>query len=186
MTRPRHELLEDEWLMVRHSGEIPEIALHATLYHLREDLNGPRLQLSTEEIQQLQEAAKSRYLEIILRDLCYENSKLSIYRGLRRAIFNWSRFVSFCRRQDATCYNLHRQEIAEALLTLLNKAVQTTDNDVFGLIFNCTFNNLALFAQELGISRQQLPEGIHLYCHEAVECNKSSLVTEEKQDIDDR
>ena len=99
MPRPRQEVLEDEWLIVRHSGEIPEIALHSTFYYLTEDPDGPQLQLSIEEIQYLQEAAAARYQEIILRDLCYENRELTIYRGMQRAIFNWHRFVAFCERQ---------------------------------------------------------------------------------------
>jgi len=101
MSTPRPEILEEEWLMVRHSGEIPEIALHSALYFLTEDPLGPCLQLSVEEIESLQDAAICRYQEIIRRDLCFENRNLAIYRGVRRAIVNWHRFVAFCKRQDA-------------------------------------------------------------------------------------
>ena len=101
MSASRREILEEEWLIVRHSGEIPEIALHSALYFLTEDPLGPCLQLSAEEIESLQDAAICRYQEIIMRDLCYENRNLSIYRGVRRAIVNWHRFVTFCERQDA-------------------------------------------------------------------------------------
>lgn len=112
MSRPRQELLENEWFVVRHSGEIPEIALHSALHYLTEDLNGPQLQLGIEELHSLQEAAATRYQEIIRRDLCYENHKLTIYRGIQRAIFNWHRFVAFCERQDTACRTLHKPEIA--------------------------------------------------------------------------
>ena len=113
MSRPRQELLENEWFVVRHSGEIPEIALHSAFHYLTEDLNGPRLQLSAEEIHSLQEAAATRYQEIILRDLCYENRELTVYRGVQRAIFNWRRFVAFCERQDTACHNLPKLGMAE-------------------------------------------------------------------------
>jgi hypothetical protein len=123
MSQPRQELLENEWFVVRHSGEIPEIALHSALHYLTEDLNGPRLQLSIEELHSLQEAAATRYQEIILRDLCFENHKLTIYRGIQRAIFNWYRFVAFCERQDSVCRTLHKPEIAacRSLQEQLNK-----------------------------------------------------------------
>jgi hypothetical protein len=101
MSAPRREILEEEWLIVRHSGEIPEIALHSALYFLTEDPLGPCLQLSVEEIESLQEAAICRFQEIIRRDLCFDNRNLSLYRGVRRAIVNWHRFVAFCERQDA-------------------------------------------------------------------------------------
>ncbi len=142
MPHPRKELLEDEWLMVRHSGEIPEIALHSAFYALTEDPEGPCLQLSAEEIQYLQEAAAARYQEIILRDLCYENRELTIYRGVLRAICNWHRFVAFCKREDsarpglprpgmtARCRSLQerimsdRRTTAEALLSLIRKVLE--------------------------------------------------------------
>lgn len=166
--------------MVRHSGEIPEIALHSAFYYLTEDPDGPRLQLGMEEIQYLQEAAAVRYQEIILRDLCYENRSLPIYRGVRRAIFNWHRFLAFHDRQTKTCDTLDRpanaiccslqgrlqsdrSTTAKALLLLLKKTVQTTDITAHVPVFNCTFHDLTLFARELGIA-EELPEQISLLC----------------------
>lgn len=165
MPHPRQDLLEDEWLIVRHSGEIPEIALHSALYFLTEDPQGPRLQLGVEEIQHLREAAASRYEEIILRDLCYENRELTIYRGIRRAIFNWHRFVAFCDRQKIPCHRLHAAT-AESFLLLLNKVSVATDKATPDSIFNCTFHDLVLFARELGIPEQQLPANIRQLCQE--------------------
>jgi len=98
--------------MVRHSGEIPEIALHSALYFLTEDPDGPRLQLSVQEVETLQDAAICRYQEIIRRDLCFANRALPMYRGVRRAIFNWRRFVAFCQRQDAAALTLTRSGVA--------------------------------------------------------------------------
>ena len=191
MSRPRQELLENEWFVVRHSGEIPEIALHSAFYYLTEDLNGPRLQLSAEEMHSLQEAAATRYQEIILRDLCYENRELTIYRGVQRAIFNWHRFVAFCERQNITCHNLRRPGMAEcrslqeriksdrsataeAFLILLKKVTHATNAPAPGsintqpslaVVFNCSFHDLTLFARELGIAEEQFPQEIHLFCH---------------------
>ncbi|MBW6521220.1 MAG: hypothetical protein K0A99_09475 [Desulfoarculaceae bacterium] len=201
MSAPRREFLEEEWLMVRHSGEIPEIAFHSALYFLTDDPDGPRLQLSVEEIESLQDAAITRYQEIIMRDLCYEKRKLSSYRGVRRAIFNWHRFVTFCERQDAAAYASPRPEMVryrsllgrlesdriatgEAFLHLVQEFRQpgahTTlacghSSSIHGAsdtrpslacVFNCTPHDLALFAREFGITEQQLPQDIHLFCHE--------------------
>jgi hypothetical protein len=198
MPHPRKELLDDEWLIVRHSGEIPEIALHSAFYYLTEDPEGPRLQLSGEEIRYLQEAAAARYQEIILRDLCYENRELTIYRGVRRAIFNWHRFVAFCKRENSACPNLRRpgmaqcrslqermkrdrRATAEALLLLMKMVLQRSGKAAPAIpgshgirpslvvaapfpVFNCSFHDITLFAHELGIRKEQLPEDIRLVC----------------------
>lgn len=165
MTQPRHEVLEDEWLIVRHSGEIPEIALHSVFYYLTEDPQGPQLHLGADEIRSLQEAAAARYQEIILRDLCYENMELTIYRGVRRAIFNWHRFVAFCERQKSSFHNL-RRVTADALLLLVNKVLQAHGKSTPIPVFNCTFLELTLFGRELGIREEQIPETIRLLCKE--------------------
>lgn len=196
MSRPRLELLEDEWLLVRHSGEIPEIALHSAFHYLTADPNGPRLRLSVEETHYLRDAAATRYQEIIQRDLCYENRELTVYRGIRRAIFNWHRFVVFCERQDISCHNLRRPGMAEyrslqgqiksdrsataeALMILLKKVLLATNTHPsprssapikmqppLAVVFNCSIHDLTLFACELGIAKEQIPQEIHLFCHE--------------------
>jgi len=178
MSRPRQEVLEEEWLIVRHSGEIPEIALHSALYYLTDDPDGPRLQLSGEERESLQEAAATRYHEIM------------------------HRFVAFCKRQDRTDYTStepdkarrslhgqilrHRSATTEALLHLVQKSRQSngkTSTDagrslsIYGAddtgpslacSFNCTFHEFTLFARELGITEEQLPPDIHLFCREQI------------------
>ena len=210
MSRPRQEVLEDEWFIVRHSGEIPEIALHSALYYLTDDPDGPRLQLSGEESEYLQEAAASRYHEIIMRDLCFENRDLTIYRGVRRAICNWHRFVAFCERQDSVSNQL-RVATAEAFLTLLKKALPATGKAASAIpgshgikpslvvaasaipgshgikpslvvaaptpVFNCTSRDIILFARELGIREEQLPQDIHLFCHEQSTYQNNTIST---------
>ncbi len=180
MSQPRRELLEDEWFGVRHSGEIPEIALYSALYFLAEDQSGPRLQLRVEEIQSLRQAAATRYQEIILRDLCIENRALRVYRGVQRAIFNWHRYVAFCERHDEECQPL-RQITAEAFLILLRKAANTVaprspslsstipdsldPESSLDNVFNCSFHDLTLFSRELGIDNELVPQEISQLCH---------------------
>jgi len=163
MSRSRQELLEEEWFLVRHSGELPEIAFQSALYCLTEDPEGPRLQLHPEEIHSLREAAIDRYQEILLRDLCYEKRRLTIYRGVKRAIFNWQRLVDFCRRENRACHNF-REPIGKAFLILLQQSAQAVGQADLALVFNCTFDDLSLFAQELEIRPDQIPEALRQMC----------------------
>lgn len=162
-SRSRQELLEEEWLLVRHSGELPEIAFQSALYCLAEDPEGPRLRLHPEEIHSLREAAIDRYREILLRDLCYEKRELTLYRGVKRAIFNWRRLVDFCRREERAFHNF-REPMAKAFLILLQQSAQTAGKVDLALVFNCTFDEISLFAQELEIRPEQIPEAIRHYC----------------------
>ncbi|RUM40426.1 MAG: hypothetical protein DSY80_10245, partial [Desulfocapsa sp.] len=115
----RKEILEDEVLILRDSGEIPEIAYHATLYYLTKDENGPGLGvLNEEELALLQEAALERYQEIVLRDLDPDNRDLGIYRGIRRSIYNWQRMQDFCGRLGRNC-SFFKETVAWALSDFL-------------------------------------------------------------------
>ncbi len=51
-------ILENEWYAVRHSGEIPEIALCSAFYYLVEDRSGPRSDLNVAQSRMLVEAAE--------------------------------------------------------------------------------------------------------------------------------
>lgn len=156
MTRKNElvEVLENEWYAVRHSGEIPEIALYSSLYYLTEDESGPGLKLAPEQCRMLVEAAESRYREIVLRDLRHANSESSSYRGVRRAIANWQRFETFCRRQQLDCSGFKR-EVAAALLVFLSKRHSS---------LNCTFAELSNFADQLGLVSSVLPAAIRPLC----------------------
>ena len=99
MTEPDSWLTE-ELLIVRHSGEIPEIAFHSSLYYLCEDPDGPQLTLGQNELDLLRQQVVARYREILLRDLSPENRDARIFRGLKRCIFNWERLGKFCTRQE--------------------------------------------------------------------------------------
>jgi len=165
MPFPRQELLEEEWLIVRNSGEIPEIAFHSALYYLTEDTDGPQLQLHVEERDSLQAAAAERYQEIILRDLCYDNRTLPIYRGVRRAIFNWRRFVAFCERQNASCAS-QRIITAEAFLVLMNKVMNGDNPTSSSSIFNCSRQELLLFTRELALDESHVASSILESCQQ--------------------
>lgn len=161
----RQELLDDEWLIVRNSGEIPEIALHSALYFLTSDSEGPLLSLLPDELDMLRQAAAQRYQEIILRDLSFENHTLSIYRGLQRAIFNWQRFVAFCERQDTHCHSL-QLITAEAFLRLVHTVTNTRDLTPVShaRIFNCQKSDLARFTTAIGLAPEQIPATIFTLC----------------------
>ncbi len=170
LSADRADVLADEWLLVRHSGEIPEIAFHSALHYLTEDRDGPRLWLTKEEIDLLLEAASARYQEIIFRDLCYENRKLGVYRGLKRAISNWNRFLAFRQRRGHTNDPAVQVKVAQELLALLQIVAEKEssfrdDDQWLPLIFNCTGDDLIGFSCVLGIPVEKVPASILRLCH---------------------
>jgi hypothetical protein len=160
MINDRCIVLENEQLAVRDSGELPEIAYHSSIYYLTEDEKGPRLRLSEQEREQLLEAARWRYQDIILRDMLPENRGKSFCRGIRRSMENWRRFKMFHRRHKVGLLSLQK-EAALALKTFLATEV---DEGIFPSdSVNCSFQELLSFASELGLSRQELPENLERY-----------------------
>ncbi|MDR3630120.1 MAG: hypothetical protein P4L42_07280 [Desulfocapsaceae bacterium] len=161
MSSNRAELLDNEWHLVRDSGELPEVAYNASLYYLTQDENGPHLQLTDAERGRLLEAAQRRYRDIILRDMLPENRGKSLYRGLKRSMENWQRFKVFQARNAVESLFL-RQEAASTLLSFL--ASEVGNGSPEGAGFNCTLPELLSFAHDLGLIRHQLPENIGAYC----------------------
>lgn len=161
----RTDLLEEEWLLVRHSGEIPEVALHASLYYLSEDDKGPRLALTPEEIRLLEEAALTRYREIILRDLDVSNRDLPLFRGVRRANHNWYRFGRFSDKVGRTSETF-RVLAAEALLDYLRVELEELAAGTRVSSINCTAAALLTFAIALGIEPAHLPENWARLCEQ--------------------
>jgi len=162
-------LLAEELLIVRHSGEIPEIAFHGSLYYLCEDPAGPQLTLSQEELNLLRQQAVARYREILLRDLSPENRDARIYRGLKRCIFNWERLGKFCVRQEMTVEDV-RREIAEALRCFLRQEADEVRAGLRQSCLNCTREELDAFAREIGVLPEQMPEGLEmLFCPPSLE-----------------
>ncbi len=159
----RVQILEDELLIVRHSGEIPEIALHATLHYLQEDAEGPHLTLSDEELRSLQDAALERCREIVLRDLDPENRDRTIYRGIKRTLYNWKRMQDFCgrigHRQDA-----FRTVVREALVTFLHREANDVAAGGRSSCVNCSAGELIEFSRELGCDPHCFPLGWQELC----------------------
>ena len=146
----RETIIFEELLMVRHSGEIPEVALHGSLYYLCEDAEGPRFILADEELQPLQSAALERYQEIILRDLDVANRDRPLFRGVRRAIHNWYRFARFSEKIGCP-FEAFRAIAAKALMTYLHQELNDVRSGKRVSSLNCTTEALITFAYALGI-----------------------------------
>ena len=155
ISNERDAILEEEFLLVRHSGEIPEVALHASLHYLCDDADGPKLLLSEEELKLLQEAALARYQEIILRDLNASNRNLSLFRGIRRAHHNWYRFARFCEKINHSYLEFR----ATAAHELRNYLQQEREEYCCGSgcpSINCSQSHLQTFALTLGLDLVEL------------------------------
>jgi len=164
----RENLLAEEQLIVRHSGEIPEIAFHSSLYYLCEDPAGPQLSLTEKELALLRRQVVARYREILLRDLSPETRDARIYRGLKRCLFNWERLGKFCLRQEIKIAAALRREIAEALRCFLQQEAAEVRAGLRHSCLNCTREELTAFTRELGVLPEQLPEDLDLlFCQQA-------------------
>ena len=158
-------IIENEWYGVRHSGEIPEIALHSAFYYLTDDQQGPQLDLTAEISRKLVQAAELRYREIVLRDLIPDNRETSGYRGVKRSIANWDRFEVFCERQNVDSTGF-RHEAAAALLVFLTEEVVDVERQKRRSSINCSFEELINFADRLGLVNSVLPASIRGLCLE--------------------
>ena len=143
------ELLENEWYVVRHSGETPEIALHSAIYYLTRAKDGPQLTLSADQLKELQDAAITRFEEIITRDLQHENVSKSIYRGVARSIINYQRYLKFCDRQQLA--NQLKERVAVAFNGFLQKELTYIQAGEKTNI-NCHTSELSEFAATLGMT----------------------------------
>lgn len=154
----RAYILEEEWLLVRHSGEIPEVALHASLYYLCKDAEGPQFILADEELRPLQDAVLERYREIILRDLDVANRDRSLFRGIKRALHNWYRFARFSD-QVGCQYEDFRVIAAQALLLYLQQELDEVCSGNRASSINCTTEAMVSFVHTLGVDPAELPHG---------------------------
>ncbi|MCK5070066.1 MAG: hypothetical protein KAR01_05975 [Desulfocapsa sp.] len=155
----RDELLADEWLIVRHSGEIPEITYHSSFYYLCRDPDGPGLDLTESELNTLKDAAVQRYQEIILRDIRVENFHKTIYRGVRRSLYNWNRCEAFALRQSVASSSFQKVA-AQALLIFLEQGISSLPEN----FINCSVDQLNELAAKFGLDPKQLPKGIDQFC----------------------
>ena len=165
MNSGTEELLDNEWFVVRHSGETPEIALYSALHYLTEAEDGPRLSLTKEQYSLLKEAARERYREIVLRDLQPENRDRSIYRGIKRSIVNYQRFECFCHRQELDEQDFRKEVAASLMLFLASESVGVAKGSRSSSI-NCSFRDLNVFARKVGLVQERLPGYIRSICPE--------------------
>jgi hypothetical protein len=161
----RKAYITEEEFTVQHSGEIPEITLHSSLYYLAEDPEGPGLELEADEIFFLKQAVIKRYREIILRDLEPENRDKSIYRGLARCAVNWQRLLKFCSREHFNFAAL-QAETAEALQKFLQQELVDVQSKKRSSSVNCPQEEVSNLAVSLGILPAELPDGWQELCME--------------------
>ena len=163
MQDERRLLLDEELLLVRHSGEIPEVALHASLYYLEKDNDGPKIVVTTQELQLLNKAAQERYEEMIMRDLTIANRDLSLFRGLRRAEENWRRYAQFCRKVGFD-YSLFRQEAGLALIDYLEVELDEVAVKKRKPSINCAKKIVCALAKGLALRPEAFPQGWETLC----------------------
>ncbi len=163
MQDERRLLLDEELLLVRHSGEIPEVALHASLYYLEKDNDGPKIVVATQELQLLNKAVQERYEEMIMRDLTIANRDLSLFRGLRRAEENWRRYAQFCRKVGFD-YSLFRQEAGLALIDYLQVELDEVAVKKRKPSINCAKKIVCALAKGLALRPEAFPQGWETLC----------------------
>lgn len=157
--------IDEELLIVRHSGEIPEVALHGSIYFMTEDPEGPAMRLDRKDLDRLREMAAARYREIIRRDITSENRDKGLYRGLARCIANWHRYQKFCRSAGLED-NGFRRELVGSLRQFLNNEIMEVTSGRRKSCINCSSRELAAFFCELGILPEQQPAGWQQLCRE--------------------
>lgn len=158
--------VENEWHIVRHSGETPEIAYNSAIYYLTRAKDGPHLVLDEQQVDFLKEAAVERYLEIILRDLLHDNCDKSLYRGIERSIVNYHRFCSYCSRQQLPVRVMRRVqgEAARALVLFLDTERERLQNGNALSIINCSYADLQNYAGELGVQLSSGHRLLEIHC----------------------
>ncbi|MGW8193674.1 MAG: hypothetical protein ACWGOX_05355 [Desulforhopalus sp.] len=163
MNSSTDQLIENEWYIVRHSGEIPEIAYNSAIYFLTRAKEGPRLRLSEQHRQTLKNAAALRFSEIVLRDLDHSNWGKPIYRGVERSRVNYERFSAFCRRQQIDGAAI-RQMAADALIGFLKTELLLIKKNRRRSIINCTYPNLQVYAADLGVELEDSFAELRIHC----------------------
>ena len=155
------DYIDDEWYVVRYSGEIPEIALHSSLHYLISDSEGPGFNLSDAQLQRLQEAASTRFREIVMRDLDHENATTSGYRGIKRSIANFHRYQNFCERQNFDDPHL-KEDVSRALKRFLLREDGLVGDSAQSII-NCSYEELCNFCVELGVDISEIPPRLTMF-----------------------
>lgn len=159
----RESILEEEVIILRNSGEIPEIAFQTSIYYLEKDEEGPQLTLQDDELHVLCDAALERAQEIVLRDLDPDNRDKTIYRGIARSIVNWQRLQNFCHRINRYCPGFHEM-VFEALVAFLSRELEDVNSSSRPSSVNCSAGELATFIEALNYDAAKLPAGWESLC----------------------
>ncbi|MFC1837141.1 hypothetical protein ACFLYW_00470 [Thermodesulfobacteriota bacterium] len=155
--------IEEEAFVIQHSGEIPEVTLHESLYHLTQDPDGPVLTLETEDVLPLKNAVVKRYRAIILRDLDPGNRDKSIYRGLARCLANWQRMHKFCTREGIE-FRAIQHETATALMRFIDNELAEVQGGSRTSCINCCQAEIDELARSLGLRLDDFPDGWQELC----------------------
>ena len=155
--------IAEEAFVILHSGEIPEVTYHESLYFLTEDAEGPCLKLNFDDILSLKQAVVKRYRVIILRDLDPQNRDKSLYRGLARCLANWKRMEKFCAMEKIDSSAI-RIETADALIIFLCNEIADVRSGGRSSSVNCCQAEIEELAQLLRLSAGDLPEGWQKLC----------------------
>ena len=154
----KKDYLSEEAIIVRNSGEIPEVTYHGSIYYLTKDPEGPGLTLDNEDLSRLKDEVIQGYRTILLRDMTLENRNKGLYRGLARSIANWQRLYEFSRREEKDVSSI-RSEAADALKNFLHGEISDVQNGSRASCINCSASGLEEFAKNLGIDPDSLPSG---------------------------
>lgn len=164
MSNNLEELLEQEWCIVRYSGETPEIAFNSAIYYLTRAAEGPHLELKDEQVRILQNAAVERYREIIVRDLDHANRDKAIYRGVARSICNYERYCKFCNRQQLDPAGV-KKAAALALQRFLLRELELLESSGLAGPLNCSFEELKDYAALLQVDFGQEYVVLEKFCY---------------------
>jgi len=156
---------DDEWYIVRYSGEIPEIAFNSAIYYFTRSKDGPQITLSEEQNHLLKKAALDRYHEIVIRDLLHENHQKPIYRGIKRSIDNYHRLRKFCSRQQLDPRET-REEAARLLPLFLKTEVDEVKRYHRPSIINCTYSEMQQFADDLQVLLSIEFKEVEFFCRD--------------------
>ncbi len=151
-------LIEDEELIIATSGEMPEVALHGSLYYLCEDTTGPKLILSKNQRLRLKQAVIIGYRTIILRDLLLSNRDKGIYRGVARSVINWQRLVAYCAAEEFDTQQVG-EDVREALFQFVTGECDDAKRGYRKSCINCSQNTVKKFMKAVGLKQDLLPEG---------------------------
>jgi hypothetical protein len=155
--------IEEETFIVRHSGEIPEVIYHGSLYYLTEDPTGPGIELALEDTKPLSQAVVERYREIVLRDLEPANRDKGLYRGLARCVVYWQRLEKFCRKEELE-FSSVRSEVATALQQFLFQELEDVAGGLRVSCVKCNKEDIESLAVKVGLNVDDLPEGWGVVC----------------------